>query len=97
MARDLRSADRLPAEAPPTHFPEVGLAPRGFLKDRDQLGLAGGRGIEIGEAVQVRPRLRRDLPVWHSGVSVDPNAISVRCGVRIGSCGEALYSCRIAP
>jgi hypothetical protein len=37
----------------PAHFPEVGLEPGRFLKDRDQLGLARGRGIEIGEAVQV--------------------------------------------
>jgi hypothetical protein len=47
----------------PAHFPEVGLEPGRFLKDRDQLGLARGRSIEIGEAVQVRPRLRRDL-LW---------------------------------
>ena len=54
---------------PPAHFPEIGLEPGGFLEDRDQLGLAGGRGVEIGEEVQVRPRFRRDLLVWHTGIS----------------------------
>src|ERR1700674_1108473 len=69
----------------PAHFPEVGLEPGRFLKDRDQLVLARGRGIEIGKAVQVRMRLRRDLLVWRTGILVDPDAIGVRCGARIGS------------
>src|SRR6202049_1879605 len=69
----------------PAHFPEVGLEPGRLLKDRDQLGLARGRDIEIGKAVQVRMRLRRDLLVWRTGILVDPDAIGVRCGARIGS------------
>jgi len=73
---------------PPAHFPEIGLEPGGFLEDRDQLGLAGGRGVEMGEEVQVRPRFRRDLLVWHTSILVDPNAIAVRCGPPIGLRGE---------
>ena len=46
---------------PPAHFPEIGLEPGGFLEDRDQLCLAGRRGVEIGETFEVRPRLRRDF------------------------------------
>ena len=81
---------------PPTHFPEIGLEPGGFLEDRDQLALAGGRGLEIGEEVQVRPRFRRDLLVWHTGILVDPNAIGVRCGPRIGLRGEPRRDFRVA-
>jgi len=51
----------------PAHFPEVGFEPGGFLEDRDQLCLAGRRGVEIGETFQVRPRFRRDLLVWCTG------------------------------
>ena len=72
----------------PAHFPEVGLKPRRLLKDRDQLGFARGRDIEIGEPVQVRPRLRRDLLVWRTGIFVDPDAIGVRLGVRLRPRGE---------
>jgi hypothetical protein len=36
---------------PPAHFPEIGLEPGGFLEDRDQRGLAGARGVEMGEEV----------------------------------------------
>ena len=42
----------------PAHFPEFNFEPRGFLEDRNQFGLAGGRGIGIGKALQVRPRFR---------------------------------------
>ena len=72
----------------PAHFPEVGLKPRRLLKDRDQLGFARGRDIEIGEPVQVRPRLRRDLLVWRTGIFVDPDAIGVRLAVRLRPRGE---------
>ena len=69
----------------PAHFPEVGLEPGGFLEDHDQLCLAGRRGVEIGETFQMRPRFRRDVLVWCTGILGDPNAIWVRCSVRIGS------------
>jgi len=52
----------------PAHFPEVGLEPGGFLEDHDQLCLAGRRGVEIGETLKVRPRFRRDLLVWCTGI-----------------------------
>jgi hypothetical protein len=80
----------------PAHFPEVGLEPGRFLKDRDQLGLARGRGIEIGEAVQVGSRLRRDLLVRPTGIFVDPDAIGVRCGARIGSRCQPCRDLRVA-
>lgn len=70
---------------PPAHFPEVGLEPGGFLEDRGQLSLASRRSIEIGEALQVRQRFRCDLLVRRTGILGDPNAIWVRCSVRIGS------------
>src|SRR4030088_446742 len=72
----------------PAHFPEVGLEPGGFLEDHDQLCLAGRRGVEIGETLQVRPRFRRDLLVWCTGILGDPNAIWVGCGVRTRSRGD---------
>src|ERR1700724_4781214 len=80
----------------PAHFPEVGLEPGRFLKNRDQLGLARGRDIEIGKAVQVRMRLRCDLLVWRTGILVDPDAIGVRCGARIGSRCEPCRDLRVA-
>src|SRR5581483_11330014 len=55
-----------PARAP-AHLPEVGLEPGGFLEDRNQLCLAGRRGVEIGEMLQVRLCFHRNLLVWHAG------------------------------
>src|SRR5437660_10715163 len=69
---------------PPAHLPEIGLEPGRFLEDRGQLGFAPRRGITSGKAVEVRPRLRRDLLVWRAGILVDPDLIGVRCGARIG-------------
>src|SRR6266481_3524935 len=63
----------------PAHFPEVGFEPCGFLENRDQLGLAGRRGVEIGESFQVRLRFRRNLLVGRAGIFGDPVAIGVRC------------------
>src|SRR5258706_11238268 len=80
----------------PAHFPEVGLEPGGFLEDHDQLCLAGRRDVEIGETLQVRPRFRRDLLVWCTRILGDPNAIWVRCSVRIGSRGEPRRDLRVA-
>ena len=70
------------------HFPEVRFEPGGLLEDHDQFCLAGRRGVEIGETIQVRPRLRRDLLVWCTGILGDPNAIWIRRSERVGSRGE---------
>ena len=45
----------------------------------------------------MRPRFRRDLLVWHTGILVDPNAIGVRCGQRIGLRGEPRRDLLAAP
>src|ERR1700754_655359 len=79
----------------PAHLPEVCLEPGGFLEDRDQLYLAGWRGVEIGEMVQLRPRSRCDLLVWHAGVLGDPDAIGIRRSVRIGARGEPRCDLRV--
>jgi len=72
----------------PAHFPEIGFEPGRLLEDHDQLCFAGRCGVEIGKTFEVRPRFRRDLLVWCTGVLDDPNAIGIRCSVRIGSRGE---------
>jgi hypothetical protein len=38
----------------PAHFPEAGFETGGFLEDHDQLCLAGWRGIEFSEILQLR-------------------------------------------
>src|SRR3977135_4142944 len=58
----------------PAPFPEGGREPGGFLEDHDQLCLAGRRGVEIGEPLQVRPRVRRDLLVGCTGILGDATA-----------------------
>ena len=55
----------------PTHLPEVGFEPGGLLEDRDQVCLPGRRGVEIGETIQLRQRLRRDLLVGRAGIFGD--------------------------
>src|SRR6478735_4626201 len=71
----------------PGHLPEVRLEPGGFLEDRNQLRLAGRRGVEIGEMLHMRPRFGSDLLVRRAGVLGDPDAISVRRRVREGERG----------
>lgn len=56
-----------PARAP-AHLPEVCLESGIVREDRNQPFLAGRRGVELGEMLQVRPRFRRDLLVRHAGV-----------------------------
>src|SRR5207245_3447965 len=63
----------------PSHFPEVGFEPRGFLEDRDQLCLAGRGGIAISKLFQMCPRFRRDLLIGRTGILGDPDAIWVCC------------------
>ena len=63
----------------PAHFPEVGFKPGGFLEYRDQLCLAGRRGVEISKALQVRACFHRHLLVRRSGILGDPDAIRIRC------------------
>jgi len=60
----------------PAHLPEVCLESGSFLEDRNQLCLPGRRGVEIGEMLQVRPRFRRDLLVWHAGVLGEASALA---------------------
>src|SRR4029434_3436800 len=72
----------------PAHFPEFNFEPRGFFEDRNQLGLAGGRRIGIGKALQMRPRFRRDRLVGRTGIFGDPLAIGVRFGKRLGPRGK---------
>jgi hypothetical protein len=80
----------------PAHFPESNFEPSGFLEDRDQLGLAGGRGVGIGKTLQMRSCSCRDLLVGRTGVFGDPNAIGVRFGVRPGLSGEPRRDLRVA-
>src|SRR5204863_5757764 len=78
ICQSMTSADSRLSVQSPTHFPEFGFEPGGFLKDHDQLCLAGRRGVAIGETLQMRPRFRRDVLVWCTGILGDPNAIWVR-------------------
>src|SRR6478672_4309260 len=72
----------------PAHFPEFNFEPCGFLEDRNQLGLAGGRRIGIGKALQMRPRFSRDRLVGRTGIFGDPLAIEVRFDTRFGPRGK---------
>src|SRR5947209_14713209 len=62
----------------PTHFPEIGLEPRGLAKNRDQLWLAGRRRIAIGETFQLAARIRGDLLIWRAGIFGNPDAVRIR-------------------
>jgi hypothetical protein len=42
----------------PAHFPEFNFEPRGFLEDRDELGLAGGRRMAQSRQAEKRNRCR---------------------------------------
>src|SRR5213594_3728298 len=68
----------------PSHFPEVGFEPRGFLEDRDQLCLAGRGGIAISKLLQMCPGFHRDFLIGGPGILGDPDAIWVGCSERIG-------------